>query len=238
MIFYRTIAPVKAMSFDLDDTLYDNGPIIKRAVKGQLDYLHQHYPKTLATDFTFWWQVREELINKNPQLDGKVTDIRKQTIALGLAKCGYPEEEIPAATQATFEHFYQLRSDFKVPEKTIELLERLAQKIPLAAITNGNMDLTRIGIAHVFSEIYMADDYSAKPDTEMYLRAAEKLDVAPKQMLHVGDQWDTDVLGARRAGCSSALFLGGAVRKRPDPLILPDILINSLDELVNLVDQN
>ena len=38
--FNRAIKPFSVMSFDLDDTLYSNHPIIKAAVKAQQNYLN------------------------------------------------------------------------------------------------------------------------------------------------------------------------------------------------------
>lgn len=38
--FNRAISPIQVLSFDLDDTLYNNHPIIKAAVQAQIDYLN------------------------------------------------------------------------------------------------------------------------------------------------------------------------------------------------------
>ena len=46
MRFYRPLGPVKAMTFDLDDTLYDNGPVIRAAEVSLQDYIVKHYPRT------------------------------------------------------------------------------------------------------------------------------------------------------------------------------------------------
>jgi HAD superfamily hydrolase (TIGR01509 family) len=97
------------------------------------------------------------------------------------------------------------------------------------------MDLERIGFKDLFAYAYFADDYQAKPAVDMYYQAASDLGLAPKEVCHVGDLWSTDVTGARNAGCSSVLYLNGAKRKRPDPLVLPDIDIVDLAELEYLV---
>lgn len=45
-----------------------------------------------------------------------------------------------------------------------------------------------------------------KPDPGIFAHALAALDVAPTQALHVGDQWDEDVLGARAAGVRALLL--------------------------------
>jgi len=45
MKYYRPLKPFKAISFDLDDTLYDNQPIIKKAEDEILAYLNQKHPE-------------------------------------------------------------------------------------------------------------------------------------------------------------------------------------------------
>ncbi|MCV5262976.1 5-amino-6-(5-phospho-D-ribitylamino)uracil phosphatase YigB, partial [Escherichia coli] len=44
MKFYRRIEPIKAMTFDLDDTLYDNYPVIVRMERELLAWLKHHHP--------------------------------------------------------------------------------------------------------------------------------------------------------------------------------------------------
>ena len=46
MHFYRRWQPVAAISFDLDDTLYDTGPAIERAEQWMLAHLRSEYLAT------------------------------------------------------------------------------------------------------------------------------------------------------------------------------------------------
>lgn len=50
MHFYRRWQPVAAISFDLDDTLYDNGPAIERAEQWMLSHLRSEYLATAMLD--------------------------------------------------------------------------------------------------------------------------------------------------------------------------------------------
>ncbi|MFY9717435.1 MAG: HAD family hydrolase [Thermoplasmata archaeon] len=49
---------------------------------------------------------------------------------------------------------------------------------------------------------------SAKPDGAIFALAARRLGVPAHEILHVGDRWELDVVGAQRAGFGAALYRG------------------------------
>src|SRR5690606_20593838 len=82
--------------------------------------------------------------------------------------------------------------------------ERISALLPVAALSNGNADLARIGLDHLFSAQLSACSFgSAKPDPAIFLAACELLAVPPAEVLHVGDHPEADVAGAARAGLRS-----------------------------------
>ena len=61
MIFYKRMSPVKIISFDLDDTLYDNIPVIANAEKVFASYLcKKYFLPDMARDPDFWMIMRSE----------------------------------------------------------------------------------------------------------------------------------------------------------------------------------
>lgn len=46
MKHYRPLQPIAAMTFDLDDTLYDNRPVIERLEREVLAWLAAQHPAT------------------------------------------------------------------------------------------------------------------------------------------------------------------------------------------------
>ncbi len=67
MHFYRRWQPVAAISFDLDDTLYDNGPAIVRAEQWMLSHLRSEYLATAMLDKPRWLELKRSVLNSSPR---------------------------------------------------------------------------------------------------------------------------------------------------------------------------
>jgi 4-nitrophenyl phosphatase len=76
-----------------------------------------------------------------------------------------------------------------------------------------------------------------KPNPEIYRLALQRLSVSPEQALVVGDRLETDILGAQKIGCKTALVLSGvtsieaAKNWRPSPDWIIQDLTSLLEEL-------
>ena len=69
--------------------------------------------------------------------------------------------------------------------------------------------LDEVGIAHHFRAVLDSGVLGiAKPDPRIFLLAAERVGVAPAQLVHVGDSEAADVVGARNAGLRTVRFDG------------------------------
>ena len=78
MQFYRRWQPVAAISFDLDDTLYDNGPAIARAEQWMLDHLRSEYLATAMLDKPRWLALKRQLLLDHPALSHDVSLARQR----------------------------------------------------------------------------------------------------------------------------------------------------------------
>ena len=201
--FNRAIKPFSVMSFDLDDTLYNNHPIIKAAVKAQQDYLNA-LPSYLAQGPKYWQQCRNEAVLKLPELADNVTKWRQYTLRLALSKLDLNEQEVEHHADAAYNAFANARSKIVVTDDVLKLLDNLAQHFTLVAITNGNVEIERFNLHDKFSLVLQAGMHGkAKPHSTLFDKAAEHLNVAKSEILHIGDSLDTDVQGANNAGCQS-----------------------------------
>jgi putative hydrolase of the HAD superfamily len=238
MIFYRKLRPIQALTFDLDDTLYNNTPYIIKAEKALSAYLHEHYPASENTDLAFWRQHKNRLLLSHPLLRHDMGRLRKLTLSNGLASLGYRGQTLHQATEDCFHFFYHHRSNFKVSNTICSLLSELAQKKPLVAITNGNVNLAQIGIAQYFQVCYQANiEQPMKPHSSMFDAASQYLQLAPHSILHIGDNLHSDVGGAMAAGYQSAWYAHdrAMMLSKESTQLLPHVQLTNLEELKHLV---
>lgn len=67
--------------------------------------------------------------------------------------------------------------------------------------------LDYLDLAGLFDEIFLSGELGcAKPALEIFHTAVRHLDVPPQDLAHVGDDWGSDVLGAREAGLRAVWF--------------------------------
>lgn len=227
------------MSFDLDDTLYDNWPYIAEAEKRLFAYLTKHYPATQSLSKADWQTYKREALNKDPALWSDMGELRKITLRRGLSQVGYQSHALEHAVDNSFEYFYFERSNFKVAEDFCSVLAQLSEKLPLVAITNGNVQLEQIGIADYFTKTYKANrNQMMKPDPYMFDLASHDLKIAPSHFLHVGDNLEKDVWGATNAGFKSAWYAVNRPMRleREDVKVLPNIQLQHLRDLLVILN--
>lgn len=193
------VAPViRALTLDLDDTLWAVGPAIVRAERAQDAYLRRHCPRTAERyPLEAMRALRDAVAAAHPQLAHDYTEQRRITLARAIADCG----EDLAHVDGAFEAFYAGRNEVELYADVHEGLPRLAGRFPLAALTNGNADLVRIGLAGHFRFSLGAREHgAAKPAASIFHAACTRLGLAPEHVLHVGDDPWLDIAGAAEAG--------------------------------------
>ncbi|MDO6764400.1 HAD-IA family hydrolase [Agarivorans sp. 1_MG-2023] len=235
MIFYRSWSPVQALSFDLDDTLYDNWPYIHRAEQWLINHLKTEVHAVAHLTTSQWQSYKRRIIKKHPELKGDVSACRVAWLSLAFVEHGMPITEAQHQAEQIFQQFLAVRSDFTVPEASLALLRKLKTRYRLVAITNGNVDIDKIGLAGVFElELKAGGAFKAKPAADMYLYASQVLGLAPHQIAHVGDHCVTDVAGAAKAGYRS-IWLNQHSQQARKLQALPDIEISQLAQLQHLL---
>lgn len=238
MIFYKTLCPIKALTFDLDDTLYENTSVLLKAEQSLQEYMHAMYPVTESVDRHFWRELQRGHLKLNPLLRHDMGELRKRSLHSGLIKLGFAGKELEAATSTCYEHFYYQRSNFKVDQNIHSLLERLAKKVPLVAITNGNADPERIGLGQYFSKCFRASlSMPMKPDRTMFDAAQAHLNIPQKNILHVGDNLESDIFGALKAGYQTAWYAEDRTMRlnTEQASVVPHVQLHRLLQLEELV---
>ncbi|MDB5954698.1 HAD-IA family hydrolase [Ramlibacter sp.] len=197
------LAKVKAVSLDLDDTLWPIWPTIERAEKALHDWLMEHAPMTAALFSSpgALREIRAEMQESRPHLKHDMSALRREAIRVALYRAG----EDPLLAEPAFEVFFAARQQVTLFEDALPALELLAARYPLVALSNGNADVQRVGIGRFFRASVSAREFGVgKPDPRIFHAAAGALDLTPADVLHIGDDATLDALGALNAGMQAA----------------------------------
>ena len=190
---------IKAITLDLDDTLWPVWPTIERAEKVLENWLNQHAPLTAAlfANPIARLELREQVSRSNPELKHNLSAIRREAIRLALCR----SREDPLLAEPAFDVFFAERNRVVMFDDAVQALAFLSARFPVVALSNGNADIERIGISQYFQASISAQQFGvAKPDPRIFNAAASAAGVEPGQVLHVGDDAALDVLGALNCG--------------------------------------
>lgn len=144
-------------------------------------------------------------------------------------------------------HMTALFGSIDVLPHHVDVLRALRDRVRLGVCSNFTHApmalrvLERAGLASLLDEIVISEDVGVrKPRREIFDETARRLDVAPEEMLHVGDNLDADVAGAAAIGALTAWI----TRRVRDPHRalqgysgpLPRLRLHDLAELPALLD--
>ncbi len=215
--FYKAFsAPIKAISFDLDDTLYSNDVIINDAEQAQFTYLCSKIPTIKEQGIQPWLDLKWHVLAEQPELKHDVTLWRLAVIKYGLAAYIKDSTELNDLSIKAFKEFYRVRSNFSIDQNTHDVLSALSKKFPLVAVTNGNADIDRLNLSQYFVGYWRAGENNCrmKPYPDMLNQVSLALDLPLSNILHVGDNITSDIKGALNAKTNSFWF-------NPDKKSLP-----------------
>lgn len=193
---------LRALTLDLDDTLWPIWPTIARAESALQAWLQRHAPRvTERFDLAAMRADREAVARERPDWAHDLSALRRESIRRLLAAAGEAESLLDAA----FAVFLAERQRVDLYADTLPALRRLAARWPLFALSNGNADLGQIGLQPWFRGSLAAREFGVgKPDPRIFAAACERLACAPHEVLHVGDDLRLDVHGALDAGLQAA----------------------------------
>jgi FMN hydrolase / 5-amino-6-(5-phospho-D-ribitylamino)uracil phosphatase len=227
------VSKIKAISLDLDDTLWPIWPVIERAEKALLDWLSQHAPMTAAmfASPAALREIREHMANvilKNkPELRHDLGAIRLESIRLAL----YRAKENPLLAEAAYAEFFAERNRVVLYDDALPALKALSQRYPLLSLSNGNAKLDLVGLQGYFKASLSAKEFGiSKPDARIFVATAGAAGVAPHEVLHIGDDAALDVQGALNAGMQ-AVWLNREEKLWPYDDCTPTVEVTSLADV-------
>ena len=194
---------IRAITLDLDDTLWPVWPTIERAESVLQAWLADHAPgaAALSAQPGVRQSVRAEVQARHPGRLHDLSFLRREAIRALLRAAGEPAE----LAEPAFEVFFEERQRVQLFDDALPALAFWSARWPVVALSNGNADVHRVGIGqHFHASVSARDTGVAKPDVRMFEAAARAAGVAPHEVLHVGDDAHLDCAGALAAGMQVA----------------------------------
>ena len=231
---------IRGVAFDLDGTLVDSAPGLTAAVDNALYALE--LPMAGEERVVTWIGNGADVL-----IQRALTWARQERAALRASqgKPSVDHDDIPQAEQQTilrklFDRYYgevAEEGSFLFPAVADTLGALHAKGLPLALVTNKPTPfvapiLSSLDIAKYFTVVIGGDDVkNKKPHPEPLLMVAEKLGLAPAELLFVGDSRN-DIQAAKAAGCCSIGLTYGYNYGEPISLSEPDYIFDQFNELL------
>lgn len=196
---------IRAITLDLDDTLWPATPTFVRAEQRSHAWLQMHAPAVAAM-----WSIdalrvlRQSIYEAQPQLRHDYLRLRRLALTTAFEQAGLSGGAARALIEQALSVYMNARNEVDLYPEVRACLARLTRRYALASLTNGNADVARIGLSEFFSATISAHAHGvSKPEAALFHLACRELDCAPEHVVHVGDDAELDVRGARAAGLAS-----------------------------------
>ena len=225
--------PPRAVSLDLDNTLWDTPPVLERAETALQAWLTGEAPRLVDRyDRPALARLRASVAAELPHRAHDFTFVRTESLRRAALETGYAE----SLAHDAFEVFISARNRIDPFEEVPGALTRLSRRLPLYALTNGNACVHRVGLGHHFAGSFApAEVGCAKPDERIFAALAVAAGVPALGIWHVGDDPEADVLGAQRAGMIG-VWMNRIDAVWPSALPPPDLEVRDMDDLVARIE--
>ncbi len=229
--------PIKVITFDLDDTLWEVTPVLIKAEKIVFDWLVINAAKIgerFSADSLRDWKWK--LYKQQPQLNNKISQMRIFSVEQALLHVGYSPTEAKITAHQAFDIFLDARHQVTLFDDVVPMLETLRHDYSLGVLTNGNADISRLNIGKLFDFSFSAEQLNASKPAPQHFQAAQQFSGAKaEEIIHIGDHIEHDVAGARLAGCHAIWYNPG---KNPRTMHEHDFLeVHSLADLPQIIKQ-
>lgn len=224
---------IRAISFDLDDTLWPVDDVIQRAEAHLLRVMQDEFPRIFEHhDESSLREHRMAVYRQYPEFSHDVTQLRLRALEHILSEHDYALTHVPMLMQA----FLSKRNDVRLFEDVLHCLGELSAKVPLIALSNGNSCVQEAGLGEYFNRHITAIEVGhKKPSQKMFDALLDAAGVPAETILHVGDHPRDDVLGALNAGMQSAWITRFGQNWPDEHAHRPDHHIHDLHPLLALI---
>ena len=198
---------IRVITFDLDDTLWDNVPTITKAEIETRKWIENKVGKIDWGDLNDFLNLRKELIKEDESIKWDISKLRKEIFRRKLAHIT-PEKYRNKLVEDAFAVFISRRHEVMLFDGVEVALKQLSKNFLLGVLTNGNADIFRFNIGKYFSfSVSSLEAKNSKPNRAHFDKAIEIMEnIKFDEILHIGDHQVNDILAAYDLGIESLWF--------------------------------
>jgi len=230
---------LRAVFFDIDDTLFPSSAFAERARRRAVDAMVH---AGLRVDPETAYAELEEVVREFSSNYGHHFDKLVLRMGQHLREGVHPALVIASGIRA----YHAAKEHIRPFADAVRILAALAgTDLVRGVISNGLTvkqaeKLVRLGLESAFSAgaIFISEEIGvAKPHPKIFLIACESLGLAPGETLYVGDHPTKDIDPAHEAGLITCLRRGSGRHGGVPAVHEPDLVVDSFDELFPVLRQ-
>lgn len=230
---------LKALFFDLDGTLVEDGDSIQQALTIACQVLQSRWPELDINELAICYrQVSDMAWGDYDQHLRHLVAPEAMLAAIWRTTLSRWQLHDPLIERNAAEAYWQHRLNHCRPYSDVfPLLQSLANQFHLCLLTNGAPAMQRAkanatGLPSFFHHIFVGGEFArGKPDVAIFEAALAAAQCSPWQAAHIGDSLVHDIAGARNAGILS-IWLNRKGLSSSEALPPPDCEIETLHDLL------
>lgn len=208
---------IRAVAFDVDGTLYPNGPMYVRSI-----------PIFLANiRFLSHFRAVRRFLRDNPA-DGNFHRVQAELLAKRLRTS--PDRAAKRIERIVHSRWESLLDTIPPYDGVTSLVAELRDRgVPLGVLSDFPVEtkLARLGLEGYWNSAFSTEDLGfLKPNKQPFHRLVEELGVDAAELLYVGNSYEYDILGAKGAG-----LLAAHITRRAPAGSIADLSFSRFSEL-------
>ena len=177
--------------------------------------------------------IRNQVAEKHKNRGLTHEAIRLEAFKQTLQFIKSPDDDLAVHLNALYlKHRFE---DILIFDDVLPTLDALQGGYTMGLLSNGNTYPERCGLGGYFQFVVFAQEHGIqKPDPRIFEIAIERAGCTKHQLLHVGDSFQNDVIGAKQAGIKSVWLNRQSGNNEAEQQ--PDFEVSSLRELTKVLE--
>jgi FMN phosphatase YigB (HAD superfamily) len=251
LLEYLKERKIKAVAFDIDNTVLDTGGQFHETLSALGLEISQELPAEIAPHY--YEEISRQLENevyavyyknkRKPVLIGRQYEQALEVYLRDLSMGDITEQMRERISFYEQRHYENSPKVYSATKETLELILSSGREVVFNS--HAQDDWTQIKIQYIASLIedvdtfpYVAVPITESKDTESWLEAYSKVETEPQHTLTVGDNFNADIIPAIAAGCKAVVWINAMGYELPEDFILPEevdlFIIENISELREL----